>query len=113
MRLIQVSTTVIGLLSHVSAFKNPIISGVNADPSIIRVEDNYFIATSSFEYFPGLPIYHSKNLVDWNLIGHGLTTRNGIFDRALLTSGGIFAPTIRYHNGTFFLTTNYADGKTL
>ncbi|EUC27514.1 glycoside hydrolase family 43 protein [Bipolaris zeicola 26-R-13] len=110
MRLIQVSTTVIGLLSHVSAFKNPIISGVNADPSIIRVEDDYFIATSSFEYFPGLPIYHSKNLVDWNLIGHGLTTRNGIFDRALLTSGGIFAPTIRYHNGTFFLTTNYADG---
>ncbi|OAL47097.1 hypothetical protein IQ07DRAFT_515839, partial [Pyrenochaeta sp. DS3sAY3a] len=91
------------------AFRNPIISGVNADPSAIRVGDDYFLATSSFEYFPGLPIYHSKNLVDWNIIGHGLTRQNAIFDRQALTSGGIFAPTLRHHNDTFFLITNYAD----
>jgi beta-xylosidase len=95
----------------VSGFHNPIISGVNADPTIVRVGDDYFIASSSFEYFPGLPIYHSVNLVDWKLIGHGLTAQNAIYDRQLLTTGGIFAPTLRHHNGTFYLITNYADGK--
>lgn len=95
----------------VSAFRNPIISGVNADPSAIRVGDDYFVVTSSFEYFPGLPIYHSTNLVDWTLIGHGLTADNGIYDHQLLTTGGIFAPTIRYNDGTFYITTNYADCK--
>jgi beta-xylosidase len=95
----------------VSGFQNPIISGVNADPTVLRVGDDYFIASSSFEYFPGLPIYHSTNLVDWKLIGHGLTASNAIYDRQLLTSGGIFAPTLRHHNGTFYLITNYADGE--
>ncbi|KAL5392943.1 hypothetical protein DPSP01_000634 [Paraphaeosphaeria sporulosa] len=93
----------------VSAFRNPIISGVNADPSVIRVGTDYFLASSSFEYFPGLPIYHSTNLVDWEIISHGLTTHNAIYDRQLLTTGGIFAPTLRYHGGTFYLITNYAD----
>lgn len=87
------------------------MTGVNADPSVIRVGDDYYLVTSSFEYFPGLPIYHSKNLVDWTIIGHGLTPANGIHDRQLLTTGGIFAPTLRYHQGTFYLVTNYADGN--
>ncbi len=54
-------------------YKNPIISGFNPDPSICRVEEDYYIVTSSFEYFPGVPIYHSQNLIDWELIGHCLT----------------------------------------
>ena len=87
------------------------MSGVNADPSAIRVGDDYYLVTSSFEYFPGLPIYHSKNLVDWTIVGHGLLPANAIYDRQLLTTGGIFAPTLRHHNGTFYLVTNYADGK--
>lgn len=52
--------------------RNPILPGWNPDPTILRVGEDYFIATSTFEYFPGHPIYHSKNLVDWTLIGHGL-----------------------------------------
>lgn len=52
--------------------QNPILPGWNPDPTILRVGEDYFIATSTFEYFPGHPIYHSKNLVDWTLIGHGL-----------------------------------------
>jgi len=56
--------------------KNPILPGWNPDPSIIRVESDYFIATSTFEYFPGHPIYHSKNLLNWALIGHGLNRQS-------------------------------------
>jgi beta-xylosidase len=84
---------------------------VNADPSAIRVGDDYFLVSSSFEYFPGIPVYHSTNLVDWELIGHGLNENNKISDRQLLTTGGIFAPTIRHHNGTFYIITTYADSK--
>ena len=54
-------------------YKNPIISGYNPDPSICRVGEDYYIVNSSFEYFPGVPVYHSKNLVNWELIGHCLT----------------------------------------
>ena len=53
-------------------FINPIISGAHPDPSICRVGDNYYIVNSSFEYFPGLPIHHSRDLVNWELIGHGI-----------------------------------------
>lgn len=60
-------------VSTAQALINPILPGWNPDPSIIRVGSDYFIATSTFEYFPGHPIYHSTNLVDWKLIGHGLT----------------------------------------
>lgn len=73
--------------------------------------DDYFVVTSSFEYFPGLPVYHSKDLINWDVISHGLSWSNGIYDRQLLTTGGIFAPTLRHNNGTFYLITNYADGK--
>ena len=53
-------------------FINPIISGAHPDPSICRAGDDYYIVNSSFEYFPGLPIHRSKDLVNWELIGYGL-----------------------------------------
>ena len=56
-------------------FINPIITGAHPDPSICRVEDDYYIVNSSFEFFPGLPIHHSKDLVNWELIGYGLMLR--------------------------------------
>ncbi|GAB7347030.1 hypothetical protein MBLNU459_g3175t2 [Dothideomycetes sp. NU459] len=56
--------------------KNPILDGFNPDPSVVRVEDDFFMVTSTFEYFPGLPIYHSKDLINWELIGHALTRRS-------------------------------------
>ena len=56
------------------SYHNPIISGYHPDPSICRVGDDYYIVNSSFEYFPGVPVYHSRNLVNWELTGHCLTT---------------------------------------
>ena len=53
-------------------YRNPIISGYNPDPSICRVGEDYYIVNSSFEYFPGVPVYHSKNLVNWELEGYCL-----------------------------------------
>jgi xylan 1,4-beta-xylosidase len=52
---------------------NPVLPGFHPDPSICRVGDDFYIATSSFEYYPGVPIYHSRNLADWNLLSYALT----------------------------------------
>ncbi len=91
-------------------YQNPIIPGCNPDPSICRVGDDFYLVVSSFEFFPGIPIYHSKNLVDWELMGHCLDTDEKLNLKECAASGGIYAPTIRYHNGTFFLTaTNVSD----
>ena len=84
-------------------FNNPILSGFHPDPSIVRVGEDYYMVNSTFEWFPGMPIHHSKDLVNWNLIGYGLHRT----DQVLLQEGlgdymGIFAATIRYHNGIFF-----------
>ncbi len=100
-------------------YKNPIISGSYPDPSICRVENDYYIVNSSFEYFPGLPIHHSKDLVNWELVGYGLHRPEQCNGKMNLTNvqsnGGIHAPSIRYHNGLFhIITTNVysaAEGK--
>lgn len=91
-----------------STFKNPIITGMNPDPSICRVGDDFYLATSTFEYFPGVPIYHSKDLVHWKLIGHALDSKIKCPLLGANSSGGNYAPTIRYNNGIFYVTcTNY------
>ena len=90
-------------------FTNPIIPGGYPDPSICRVGKDFYIANSSFEYFPGLPIHHSKDLVNWELIGHGLHLReqaSGLVNLVDVQSdGGIHAPSLRCHNGKFYLIT--------
>ncbi|MCX7985474.1 MAG: family 43 glycosylhydrolase [Bacteroidales bacterium] len=95
-------------------FRNPIITGMNPDPSIVRVGDDFYLTTSSFEYFPGLPIYHSKDLVNWKLIGYGLSKASNCPLRGCESStGGNYAPTLRYHNGIFYLAcTNYGGEGT-
>lgn len=94
-----------------SAFANPILRGFNPDPSICRVGGDYYVATSTFEYFPGVPIHHSKDLVSWRLIGHALTRRSQLELDGARSSQGIYAPTLRYHGGTFYLvTTNMSSG---
>lgn len=85
-------------------YYNPIIKGFNPDPSICRVNDDYYLVTSSFEYFPGIPIYHSKDLVNWEQIGNCIHRSSQISLENTCDSGGIWAPTIRYHNGTFYVT---------
>ncbi len=94
-----------------SDFKNPVIRGFNPDPSICRVGDDYYLITSSFEYFPGLPIFHSKDLVNWKQIGHCLTRESQLPLHNAKASEGLFAPTIRYHDGVFYaICTNVSDG---
>ena len=113
--LILILTNIYGREGY---FINPIISGAHPDPSICRVGNDYYIVNSSFEYFPGLPIHHSKDLVNWELIGYGLHREDQCDGEMNLvdvqSDGGIHAPTIRYHKGTFYIITtnvyNSGDG---
>ncbi|KAF9074463.1 glycosyl hydrolase [Rhodocollybia butyracea] len=86
------------------ALVNPILPGWNPDPTILRVGSDYFIATSSFEYFPGYPIYHSTDLVDWTLIGHALHTPSHLSLFGTPSDAGAWGASLRYHDGTFYLT---------
>ncbi|ADP81447.1 glycoside hydrolase family 43 protein [Pseudofrankia inefficax] len=91
---------------------NPILPGFYPDPSICRVGGDYFVVTSSFEYFPGVPIFHSTDLVSWEQIGNVLDRPSQLHVAPGLASAstGIFAPTLRHHDGRFWLTTtNFAD----
>lgn len=91
-------------------YENPIIRGFSPDPTICRVDDNFYIVNSSFEFFPGLPVYHSRNLANWELSSYCLTRQSQLRLQHCRESGGIYAPTLRYHNGRFFLAvTNVSD----
>jgi len=94
---------------------NPILPGFYPDPSICRANDVFYLVTSSFEYFPGVPIFRSTDLAHWEQVGHCLTRRSQL-DLTRITSDnvfsstpgfdrGIYAPTIRYHGGWFFMVT--------
>lgn len=83
--------------------KNPILPGFNPDPSIIRVGDDYYIATSTFEWFPGVQIHHSRDLVNWRLIAHPLNNISQLDMRGIPNSCGIWAPCLSYDNGIFYL----------
>ena len=93
-------------------FRNPILSGCYPDPSICRVGEDYYLVTSTFEYFPGLPIFHSQDLVHWQQIGHVLDRASQLDLDEVRPSGGLYAPTIRHHNGTFYVINTLVDGKT-
>ena len=99
------------ILAQSFGYRNPVIPGFHPDPSVCRVDSDYYLVTSSFEFAPGVPLFHSRDLVNWEQIGHCLTRPEQL---PLEKSGswcGIYAPTIRYHDGTFFMiTTNVAGG---
>ncbi|MXY04977.1 MAG: glycoside hydrolase family 43 protein [Gammaproteobacteria bacterium] len=102
-----------------ATFTNPILPGSYPDPSIVRVGDDFYLVNSSFEYFPGLPIHHSRDLVNWELAGYALQDPDYARDAVNLvdvqSNGGLHAPSIRYHDGVFHvITTNVhapADGS--
>jgi alpha-N-arabinofuranosidase len=93
-----------------ATYSNPILSGFHADPSVCRVGGDYYLATSSFEYFPGVPIYHSKDLVHWRQIGHALTRASQLPMARTRSSQGIYAPTLRCHDGVFYMVTTNMEG---
>jgi xylan 1,4-beta-xylosidase len=101
-------------LSEAETFANPVIGGFFPDPSICRVGEDYYLACSSFEYFPGVPIFHSRDLVHWRQIGNVLDRPEQLRLDTARASGGIYAPTLRYHDGRFWLiVTNVSDRGTL
>ena len=82
---------------------NPILRGFNPDPSIVRVEDDYYIATSTFEWFPGVQIHHSRDLKHWRLLTRPLDSLRLLDLRGVGASQGIWAPCLTYDQGTFYL----------
>jgi len=92
-------------------YQNPVLAGFYPDPSVVRVEDDYFLVNSSFAYFPGLPVFHSTDLVHWEKIGHALDRRGQLtFENGQGISRGLFAPTIRHHDGVFYIINTDVDG---
>lgn len=89
--------------------QNPILRGFYPDPSICRVGEDFYMATSSFSYFPGVPVFHSRDLCEWEQIGHVLDRPEQLPLNGKQISGGIFAPTIRYHEGVFYMITTNVD----
>ncbi|MGB8455126.1 MAG: glycoside hydrolase family 43 protein [Anaerocolumna sp.] len=88
---------------------NPILKGFHPDPSILRVGDDYYIATSTFEWFPGVQIHHSKDLIHWKLIARPLNRVSQLDLRGAASSEGVWAPCLTYDKGTFYLI--YTDVK--
>ena len=86
-----------------SRFSNPVIPGFAPDPSIVRVDDNFYLVNAAFEYFPGLPVYRSTDLVNWSLIGHALREPSQVDLASVDSGGGVRAPTIRHHEGRFYI----------
>lgn len=93
-----------------SVLKNPIIPGYYPDPSICRVGDDFYLACSSFELYPGIPIFHSRDLVHWEQIGNAMTEENDFHVEVSYGANGVMAPTIRYCNGTYYIiNANFCD----
>jgi xylan 1,4-beta-xylosidase len=86
-------------------YRNPVLPGFHPDPSICRVGRDFYLVTSSFEYFPGVPIFHSRDLVYWRQLGYCLNRPSQLPLVGAAASGGIWAPTLRHHDGVFYLTT--------
>ena len=91
-------------LTDRSAFFNPIIPGFHPDPCIVRVQGDYYIVTSTFEWFPGIPIYHSTDLEHWEQIGNVLTRKSQLDLTGIPDAEGIYAPSITWHDGLFYVT---------
>ncbi|WP_017815088.1 glycoside hydrolase family 43 protein [Paenibacillus shenyangensis] len=86
-------------------YNNPVIKGFYPDPSVCKVDDTYYLVCSSFQYFPGIPLFESKDLINWQQIGHCLTRPTQVQLEQVSSSGGVFAPTIRHYQGLFYVTT--------
>jgi alpha-N-arabinofuranosidase len=101
------------IYQHVRAsaaeYLNPILPGFYPDPSITRVGSDYYLVTSSFAYYPGVPIFHSNDLVHWKQIGHVLNRPSQLDLDSAGISRGIFAPALSYHDGTYYLITTLVD----
>ncbi|MFT4205391.1 MAG: glycoside hydrolase family 43 protein [Chitinophagaceae bacterium] len=108
--ILLVSLFMIGLTSKAQYYHNPVLAGFYPDPSICKAGDDYYIVNSTFSYFPGLPIFHSKDLLNWQLESYALDRPEQLPLEGAPLSSGLFAPTIRYHNGTFYIVCTNVSG---
>lgn len=111
--IVLIVLTSVGI-SHLASqksdrFWNPILAGFYPDPSICSVGQDYYLVTSTFSYFPGIPVFHSRDLVNWRLIGHVLDRSEQLNLDGQGVSRGLFAPSIRYNRGLFYLTCTQVD----
>lgn len=86
-------------------YKNPVLKGFCPDPSVCYANGRYYMVCSSFQYFPGVPLFESSDLVNWNQIGHVLTRKDQVMLDKINSSGGVFAPTIRFDGKRFYMVT--------
>ena len=103
--------TIVSLSPRAQSYSNPVIPGFYPDPSVCRVGNDFYLVNSSFEYFPGIPIWHSKDLIHWNQIGNVLNRISQLPLHNCKPSNGIYAPTIRYHNGIFYVVVTNVTGN--
>lgn len=94
-----------------NGYQNPVIPGFHPDPSVCRVGNDFYLVNSSFQYFPGVPLFHSTDLIHWEQIGNCLTRPSQVKLSKASFSGGIYAPTIRYNDGTFYMITTNVTSK--
>ena len=94
-------------MTTTSRIANPILPGFNPDPSIVRVGDDYYIATSTFEWYPGVQIHHSRDLIHWRLVARPLNRANQLDMRGEPDSCGVWAPCLSHADGLFWLI--YSD----
>jgi alpha-N-arabinofuranosidase len=93
-------------------YQNPIIRGVYPDPSVCKADGKFYLVNSSFQFFPGVPLFESEDLINWKQIGHCLTRPSQDALEHAGSSAGIYAPTIRYNDGRWYMTTtNTTTGK--
>ena len=93
------------LTASAQGFKNPVLPGFHADPSVCRAGDDFYLVNSTFQYFPGVPVFHSKDLIHWEQVGNCLTRHSQVDLKGTDGNSGIYAPTIRYHEGRFYMVT--------
>ena len=90
-------------------YLNPVLAGFHPDPSVTRVGDDYYLVTSTFAYFPGIPVYRSRDLVSWTQIGSVIDRPSQLRLDSLGVSRGVFAPTIQHKGGTFYVLNTCVD----
>ena len=97
--------------NQINEYSNPILQGFYPDPSICKAGDSYYLVNSTFSYFPGIPIFKSNDLVNWEQIGNVLDRPEQLNLDELNVSQGVFAPAIRFNNGVFYVTGTIVGGK--
>lgn len=101
------STDIANVATATRSIRNPVLAGFHPDPSILRVDDDYYLATSTFEWYPGVRVHHSRDLVNWRTLSGVITDRRLLDLRGCGDSNGVWAPDLTYHDGLFYLV--YSD----